>query len=99
MPQSPDEQFVAVSHVIVSDINIGYEDIVNTQAFAHIWKVKPSPMPDSWKLKEIFATDIVLDTYLAFMIVAFIWVANYSDFFSDKPGVKRRHWGAIPAAA
>ncbi|TYJ25741.1 hypothetical protein E1A91_A07G070400v1 [Gossypium mustelinum] len=34
MPQSPDEQFVVVSQVLVSDINIGYEDIVNTQVFA-----------------------------------------------------------------
>ncbi|KAE9453568.1 hypothetical protein C3L33_14538, partial [Rhododendron williamsianum] len=30
-------------------------------------KVKPSPMPDSWKLREIFATGIVLGTYLAVM--------------------------------
>ncbi|MBA0732210.1 hypothetical protein Gogos_016315, partial [Gossypium gossypioides] len=29
--QSPDEQLVVVSQVLVSDINIGYEDIVNTQ--------------------------------------------------------------------
>ncbi|PPD86864.1 hypothetical protein GOBAR_DD16200 [Gossypium barbadense] len=110
MPLSPDEQFVAVSHVLVSDINIGYEDIVNTQALSLIWKfdfspfmvltiailndgtimtiskdkVKSSSMPDSWKLKEIFTTEIVLDTYLAFMTVAFFWVANYSDFFLDK---------------
>ncbi|KAB2073227.1 hypothetical protein ERO13_A07G061966v2 [Gossypium hirsutum] len=34
MPQSPDEQFVVVSQVLVSDINIGYEDIVNTQVIA-----------------------------------------------------------------
>ncbi|GMI76586.1 degradation of periplasmic proteins 9, DegP protease 9 [Hibiscus trionum] len=34
MPQSPDEQLVVVSQVLVSDINIGYEDIVNTQVFA-----------------------------------------------------------------
>ncbi|PPS19382.1 hypothetical protein GOBAR_AA01181 [Gossypium barbadense] len=34
MPQSPDEQFVVVSQVLVSDINIGYEDIVNTQVLA-----------------------------------------------------------------
>ncbi|KAG4109392.1 hypothetical protein ERO13_1Z049501v2 [Gossypium hirsutum] len=32
-------------------------------------RVKPSPMPDSWKLKEIFATGIVLGTYLACMTV------------------------------
>ncbi|GMQ09184.1 hypothetical protein CsSME_00052655 [Camellia sinensis var. sinensis] len=30
-------------------------------------KVKPSPLPDSWKLKEIFATGVVLGTYLAVM--------------------------------
>ncbi|KAK1359696.1 putative peptidase Do [Heracleum sosnowskyi] len=34
MPQSPDEQIVVVSQVLVSDINIGYEDIVNTQVLA-----------------------------------------------------------------
>ncbi|KAF2301469.1 hypothetical protein GH714_024883 [Hevea brasiliensis] len=32
-------------------------------------RVKPSPLPDSWKLKEIFATGIVLGTYLAVMTV------------------------------
>ncbi|CAN6214445.1 unnamed protein product [Urochloa humidicola] len=31
MAQSPDEQLVVVSQVLVSDINIGYEDIVNIQ--------------------------------------------------------------------
>ncbi|XP_073036372.1 protease Do-like 9 [Primulina eburnea] len=34
MPQSPDEQIVVVSQVLVADINIGYEDIVNTQVLA-----------------------------------------------------------------
>ncbi|EEF52039.1 protease Do-like 9 [Ricinus communis] len=33
MSQSPDEQLVVVSQVLVADINIGYEDIVNTQVF------------------------------------------------------------------
>ncbi|KAK5817840.1 hypothetical protein PVK06_022768 [Gossypium arboreum] len=33
-PQSPDEQLVVVSQVLVSDINIRYEDIVNAQVFA-----------------------------------------------------------------
>ncbi|GMP39479.1 hypothetical protein CsSME_00010296 [Camellia sinensis var. sinensis] len=32
-------------------------------------RVKPSPMPDSWKLKEIFATGVVLGGYLALMTV------------------------------
>ena len=45
-------------------------------------RVKPSPMPDSWKLKEIFATGVVLGAYLACMTVVFFWAANESDFFS-----------------
>ncbi|KAK8551150.1 hypothetical protein V6N13_119636 [Hibiscus sabdariffa] len=51
-------------------------------------RVKPSPMPDSWKLREIFATGIVLGTYLACMTVVFFWAAAESDFFSEKLGVK-----------
>ncbi|GFP98019.1 protease Do-like 9 [Phtheirospermum japonicum] len=34
MPQSAEEQIVVVSQVLVADINIGYEDIVNTQVNA-----------------------------------------------------------------
>ncbi|XP_031481245.1 protease Do-like 9 [Nymphaea colorata] len=34
MAQTEDEQLVVVSQVLVSDINIGYEDIVNTQVLA-----------------------------------------------------------------
>ncbi|GAB4850041.1 Plasma membrane ATPase 4 [Ancistrocladus abbreviatus] len=51
-------------------------------------RVKPSPMPDSWKLKEIFATGVVLGTYLAVMSVIFFWATYDSDFFSDKFGVR-----------
>ncbi|KAF2301468.1 hypothetical protein P3X46_001183 [Hevea brasiliensis] len=51
-------------------------------------RVKPSPLPDSWKLKEIFATGIVLGTYLAVMTVVFFWAAHSSDFFSEKFGVR-----------
>ncbi|KAJ9559480.1 hypothetical protein OSB04_004640 [Centaurea solstitialis] len=51
-------------------------------------KVKPSPLPDSWKLKEIFATGIVLGTYLAVMTVIFFWLAKESNFFTDHFGVK-----------
>ncbi|XP_009401466.2 plasma membrane ATPase [Musa acuminata AAA Group] len=47
-------------------------------------RVKPSPMPDSWKLKEIFATGIVLGTYLALMTVLFFWAMKETDFFSNK---------------
>ncbi|OMO74218.1 Cation-transporting P-type ATPase [Corchorus olitorius] len=51
-------------------------------------RVKPSPMPDSWKLKEIFATGVVLGAYLAVMTVVFFWLAHESDFFSEKFGVR-----------
>ncbi|KAI3777736.1 hypothetical protein L1987_47538 [Smallanthus sonchifolius] len=51
-------------------------------------KVKPSPMPDSWKLKEIFITGIVFGTYLAVMTVIFFWLAQDSDFFTEKFGVR-----------
>ncbi|PSS20756.1 Plasma membrane ATPase like [Actinidia chinensis var. chinensis] len=51
-------------------------------------RVKPSPLPDSWKLKEIFATGIVLGGYLALMTVIFFWIMRDTDFFSEKFGVK-----------
>lgn len=47
-------------------------------------RVKPSPLPDSWKLKEIFATGVVLGSYLALMTVIFFWAMKETDFFSDK---------------
>lgn len=45
-------------------------------------RVKPSPMPDSWKLREIFITGIVLGAYLAVMTVVFFWAAHASNFFT-----------------
>ncbi|XP_017974092.1 PREDICTED: ATPase 11, plasma membrane-type isoform X2 [Theobroma cacao] len=47
-------------------------------------RVKPSPVPDSWKLKEIFATGIVLGSYLGLMTIIFFWAAYETDFFPDK---------------
>ncbi|PIA28001.1 hypothetical protein AQUCO_07400094v1 [Aquilegia coerulea] len=44
-------------------------------------RVKPSPLPDSWKLAEIFATGIILGGYLAMMTVIFFWAAYKTDFF------------------
>ncbi|MQM13081.1 hypothetical protein Taro_046004 [Colocasia esculenta] len=44
-------------------------------------RVKPSPLPDSWKLAEIFATGIILGSYLAMMTVIFFWAAYKTDFF------------------
>ncbi|XP_051119325.1 plasma membrane ATPase 4-like [Andrographis paniculata] len=51
-------------------------------------KVRPSPVPDSWKLKEIFATGVVFGTYLAVMTVVFFWAVRESTFFTDKFGVR-----------
>ncbi|KAK9275259.1 hypothetical protein L1049_022521 [Liquidambar formosana] len=46
-------------------------------------RVKPSPVPDSWKLSEIFATGIVLGSYLALMTVIFFWAAYETHFFEN----------------
>ncbi|XP_047044584.1 plasma membrane ATPase 3 [Lolium rigidum] len=44
-------------------------------------RVKPSPQPDTWKLSEIFATGVVLGSYLAMMTVIFFWAAYKTNFF------------------
>ncbi|KAH8948293.1 hypothetical protein BDL97_11G087300 [Sphagnum fallax] len=44
-------------------------------------RVKPSPSPDSWKLREIFATGVVLGGYLAMMTVIFFWAIHKTNFF------------------
>ncbi|XP_052208804.1 ATPase 11, plasma membrane-type-like [Diospyros lotus] len=46
-------------------------------------RVKPSPLPDSWKLSEIFATGIVLGSYLAIMTVIFFYAIYKTSFFAD----------------
>ncbi|CAA3020605.1 plasma membrane ATPase 1 [Olea europaea subsp. europaea] len=51
-------------------------------------RVKPSPIPDSWKLSEIFTTGIVLGGYMALMTVIFFWVAYERDFFHNVFHVK-----------
>ncbi|KAL4178595.1 hypothetical protein AMTRI_Chr13g115870 [Amborella trichopoda] len=51
-------------------------------------RVKPSPVPDSWKLSEIFATGVVLGSYLALMTVIFFWAAYETPFFNHNFGVK-----------
>ncbi|KVH98880.1 Cation-transporting P-type ATPase [Cynara cardunculus var. scolymus] len=50
-------------------------------------RVKPSPLPDSWKLAEIFATGVILGSYLAMMTVIFFWAAYKTDFFPRTFGV------------
>nr|AAD46188.1 plasma membrane proton ATPase [Nicotiana plumbaginifolia] len=51
-------------------------------------RVKPSPGPDSWKLNEIFATGIVIGTYLALVSVLFYWLADSTLFFETHFHVK-----------
>ncbi|CAK8534455.1 unnamed protein product [Lathyrus sativus] len=46
-------------------------------------RVKPSPVPDSWKLKEIFATGVVLGTYMALMTAVFFYLIHETNFFSE----------------
>jgi H+-transporting ATPase len=55
-------------------------------------RVKPSPVPDSWKLKEIFSIGVVLGTYLALMTVLFFWLMHKTSFFPDHFGVKDIGW-------
>ncbi|WVZ17475.1 hypothetical protein V8G54_010457 [Vigna mungo] len=57
-------------------------------------RVKPSPFPDSWKLSEIFATGIVLGSYLALMTVIFFYIVVETDFFPNKFGVRHFHYDA-----
>ncbi|KAJ4958287.1 hypothetical protein NE237_025398 [Protea cynaroides] len=52
-------------------------------------RVKPSPLPDSWKLKEIFATGIVLGGYLALMTVLFFWLMYKTTFFESRFHVRK----------
>lgn len=51
-------------------------------------RVKPSPLPDSWKLSEIFATGVVIGSYLGLMTVIFYWLADKTDFFPNAFGVR-----------
>ncbi|GAB2291451.1 Plasma membrane ATPase 4 [Dionaea muscipula] len=51
-------------------------------------RVKPSPIPDCWRLKEIFATGVVLGGYLALMTVIFFWAMHETDFFPRRFGVR-----------
>ncbi|MCO5607783.1 hypothetical protein L7F22_061984 [Adiantum nelumboides] len=51
-------------------------------------RVKPSPLPDSWRLREIFTTGIIEGIYLAIMTVIFFWAAYKTPFFPSHFGVR-----------
>ncbi|KAG4972672.1 hypothetical protein JHK85_039093 [Glycine max] len=50
-------------------------------------RVKPSPVPDSWKLREIFVTGIVLGTYLAVMTALIFVTRSRSWSYVERPGM------------
>lgn len=39
-------------------------------------RVRPSPIPDRWRLREIFSTGILLGSYLGPMTVVFFWLVR-----------------------
>lgn len=62
-------------------MNSDFVDMLGTIMTISKDRVKPSPLPDSWKLAEIFATGVILGGYLAMMTVIFFWAAYKTDFF------------------
>lgn len=50
-------------------------------------RVRPSPQPERWNLKEIFIGGSILGGYLAMMILIFFWTAYRTDFFPCTFGV------------
>ncbi|CAN1224056.1 Plasma membrane ATPase [Linum perenne] len=82
---------IGIAVADATDAARGASDIVLTEPGTIMTiskdRVKPSPMPDSWKLNEIFATGVVLGTYMAIMTVIFFFGAYGSDFFS----VRKQH--------
>lgn len=44
-------------------------------------RVKPSPLPDSWKLSEIFAIGSIIGAYLGLTTVLFFYAAYKTEFF------------------
>lgn len=54
-------------------------------------RVKPSPLPDSWKLREIFSIGVVLGTYMALMTVLFFWIMHETTFFPVQDLISMHH--------
>ncbi|RVW52092.1 ATPase 10, plasma membrane-type [Vitis vinifera] len=67
--------------LIIAILNDGNVLIYGTIMTISKDRVKPSPKPDSWKLNEIFATGVVIGTYLALVTVLFYWVIDSTTFF------------------
>ncbi|KAB1204240.1 Plasma membrane ATPase 4 [Morella rubra] len=89
--------FQRMKNYTIYAVSITIRIVFGFLLIALIWKfdfspfmdrVKPSPLPDSWKLKEIFATGVVLGGYLALMTVIFFWLIKDTTFFPDRFGVR-----------
>ncbi|KAK8975942.1 hypothetical protein V6N11_057774 [Hibiscus sabdariffa] len=83
--------FQRMKNCTIYAVSITIRIVFGFMFIALIWKfdfapftdrVKPSPQPDSWKLKEIFTTGIVLRGYLALMTVLFFCAMKDTNFFS-----------------
>eukprot|EP00850_Spirogloea_muscicola_P012656 SM000082S22898 [mRNA] locus=s82:426678:433492:- [translate_table: standard] len=54
-------------------------------------RVLPSPQPDSWKLREIFATGVVFGTYMAIVTVIFFYLVHDTRWFERSFGLRDIH--------
>ncbi|GFS42319.1 H[+]-ATPase 7 [Actinidia rufa] len=75
----------------IADIGIAVAGATDAARSALI-SVKPSPVPDSWKLSEVFATGIVIGTYLTLTTVLFFYATYKTSFFArmsftERPGL------------
>ncbi|GKV03358.1 hypothetical protein SLEP1_g15673 [Rubroshorea leprosula] len=90
--------FQRMKNYTIYAVSITIRIVLGFMLVALIWKFDFSPfmgqaisVPDSWKLREIFATGVVLGAYMAVMTVVFFWLANDTDFFTEKFGLKPIH--------
>ncbi|KAK1559499.1 hypothetical protein Q3G72_015115 [Acer saccharum] len=74
------ESFGSLIFHLSSPFLMYYHEHIKRQGQA--FSTDPSPLPDSWKLSEIFATEVVLGSYLALMTVLFFYAANETNFFT-----------------
>ncbi|KAL4298353.1 hypothetical protein GQ457_12G019620 [Hibiscus cannabinus] len=72
--------FAPFTVLIIAILNYG-------EMICQIDRVKPSPQPDSWKLKEIFTTGVVLRGYLALMTVLIFVTRSRSWSYFERPGL------------
>ncbi|KAE8722914.1 ATPase 11, plasma membrane-type [Hibiscus syriacus] len=88
--------FQRMKNYTIYAVSITIRIVLGFVLLALIWEydfppfmvLKPSPSPDSWKLNEIFATGIVIGTYLALVTVLFYWIVVDTDFFETHFNVK-----------